>query len=221
MAAVGVSDDVADALALQIAEEQKLLAAYEARQAAADSKLTAAATGALALPAATLALAQPLHIDPSKLKVVYVVIVALVIVIFALRTWNGGKLMRRRRDGDAEHETDDFSGRVRRLRTIRYSTESRRSRAAREAWWRCPEVATMHTVQTLALELWRSRCEHSRDIAHGKEKLAAVASFVFIAALSLTIWLGVARSATSAQSGTTAQHVSTRQAAPAHKPARP
>ncbi len=45
------------------------------------------------------------------------------------------------------------------------STESLDAALASDAWWNCTDAEGPLTVQARALELWRTRAEHSRDIA--------------------------------------------------------
>lgn len=167
-----------EALGLLIEGEQKLLAVFDARQASADAKLTAAVTGALALPAAALALHRPLNADEGLLKWGYAIVVALVAILFLLRTY-GGWLRRR-------EPTPNEPGRKSK-KTI--SAESEEAAAARDAWWGCEGTADPITVQEYALALWRTRAQHSRHIAQVKDIIAVVGGCVFVIALALMVVL--------------------------------
>jgi hypothetical protein len=204
-----VADANLDATALSslIDGEQRLLELFDARQARADAKLAAAATGALALPAATLALASPLAIHAGQLKVAYAIVVGLVILVFSAQLWNGGKLRRRDRArkvadatsgtkrhsevADATPGTSNPNGRISEIRRRwTLSTESADAQEARRAWQNLEPTADPLIVQSCALKLWRTRAIDSREIAHGKEKVAAMAGFVFALALAATVLLG-------------------------------
>ena len=152
-----------ETLRILIEGEQKLLAVFDARQASADAKLTAAATGALALPAAVLALRDPLGVPPETLRCGYGVVVVLVSVVFLLRMWGGWKPSKGRK----------------------ISTESPESKDARDVWWASRGSERPETVQARALALWRTRAEHSREIAQDKDFLAFLGGTVFVIALLL------------------------------------
>jgi hypothetical protein len=173
----GVAGLNAEAFRLLIEGEQKLLALFDARQASADTKMTAALTGALALPTATLALANPLKADETLLKVAYAAIAFLVIVILVMRFGSG---IGRRNAERAKRE--ELGGRPKK----KLSTESLDAALARDAWWKCEATADPLTVQALALELWRTRAKHSRDIAQVKDRAAAIAAAAFVFALIIS-----------------------------------
>jgi len=205
-----------DAIKLLIEGEQRLLGLFDARQGSADTKLTAAATGALALPAATLALAERLTIAPNALKLGYAIVVVLVIIAIGLRLWNGAALRRRDKDlkkalpampvspappqedrrtqqsatGQGPIMSWNVPTQIRRFRhRKKLSTESARAEKARLQWQGCEPTADLATVQGLALELWRARALDSREMAQKKEKTTAVTGGAFVLALIATVLL--------------------------------
>jgi hypothetical protein len=169
-----------EALRLLIEGEQRLLALFEARQASADAKMTAAFTGAVALPAATLALAEPLKANEKHLKWAYAFVVGLLAVVLVMRFLSG--LRRRYTEGVVER-----NGHHRRRRML--STESLDAALARKEWWKCEATTDPLTVQAQALELWRTRAKHSRKTAQFKDFAAGIAGAAFILALAILIYL--------------------------------
>ena len=99
-------------LVVLVEGEQRLLAVFDARQASADAKLTAALTGALALPTATVALAgaSSLSAHPVVLRGGYAAVVGAVILLLVFRLWNGGRWRKRVEGEDIEPPLSSVSG---------------------------------------------------------------------------------------------------------------
>jgi len=64
------ADSVSKALALLVDNEAKLLAAYDVRQASADTRITGLATASVALLTLTLSLSKAFSPNPARLQVV-------------------------------------------------------------------------------------------------------------------------------------------------------
>jgi hypothetical protein len=158
-------------LQLLIEGEQKLLALFDARQVSADARMTAAATGALALPAATLALAKPLARSEALFKWLYGGVVVLVALVFVVRMLVGWK----------RRSKEPGKGRV------AFSSESRAAAEAREAWWDCEETEAPIAVQRAALKMWRTRAQHSRDMAQVKDVASIAVALLFVVALGISV----------------------------------
>ncbi|HEU0318541.1 MAG TPA: hypothetical protein VFR49_14495 [Solirubrobacteraceae bacterium] len=173
------------ALTILIDGEQRLLAVFDARQDRADAKLAAAATGALAIPAATLALASAK--TPTTVEALaYGADIVFIIFVLMLRFLTGEVVRARVGSGvDASTERRRPWGR----RVV--SSESVASAAAREAWWSLGPSADPLVVQVQALELWRTRAQHSRQVAQRKEKAAGLAGAVFAAVLLVIAGIGL------------------------------
>jgi hypothetical protein len=82
------ADRVSKALDLLIDGELKLLAIYDQRQANADTRTTALASAAIALPTLILGLSKSFASNALLLKVGYVTIIVLAFFVFAARSWN-------------------------------------------------------------------------------------------------------------------------------------
>jgi hypothetical protein len=160
-----------DSLQLLIEGEQKLLALFDARQASADGRMTAAATGALALPAATLALAKPLERNEDLFKKLYAGVVRVVALVFVVRMLVGWKTKKKEpgRGTQSSHRSP------RRRRTRARSGEGFEGKEAPVA------------VQQQALKMWRTRAQHSRDMAQIKDVASLAVALLFVIALGLSV----------------------------------
>jgi len=195
-----VGDDkkasVQKTLELLIDGEVKLLAACDARQASADTRTTALATGAIALPTLTLSLSNVFAKDPFPLQALYVVVVATAGLLVLLRAWNGWRGRRINTTDAAALGTDasatavaveDQRPQLRALWTI--SAETIDVTKARKAWRAYQRTTSLEDadpirVQQLALDMWRARAKDSHKVAQIKDKLSVVAAVVFVAALT-------------------------------------
>jgi NADH:ubiquinone oxidoreductase subunit 6 (subunit J) len=162
----------AESLQLLIEGEQKLLALFDARQASADARMTGAGTGALALPAATLALAKPLEHSEHFFKLMYAGVVVLVAIVFVVRMLVGS--WKRRKNGP---------GRAR----VAFSSESRAAAKARKEWWDCEGTDAPIAVQQRALMMWRTRARHSREMAQSKDIASVAVALLFVIALVISV----------------------------------
>lgn len=171
---VGGAKLAAESLQLLIEGEQKLLALFDARQANADARMTATATAALALPAATLALAKPLERSEDFFKWMYGGVVVLVALVFIGRMFFS---WRRRRDEPGK-------------RRVAFSSESRTAAKTREDWWRlCDHEGTDDptAVQQQALKMWHARAQHSRNMAQVKDVASVAVAVLFVVALGMSV----------------------------------
>lgn len=180
-------ESVAKALELLVDGEVRLLAGYDARQAAADARITALATAAFALPSLTLSLLKAFANDPALLRGAYVGIVVLAGLVVFARAWNGW----RRRPIDA---TDAQLDAMRTKPSWRISAEAIDVTVARNAWrdyQRDTPLGAVNPlrVQQLALDLWRARARDSHTVAQIKDGLSVLAAIVFVAALGLSAFL--------------------------------
>lgn len=175
---------VAKALELLIDGEVQLLAAYDARQGSADSRITALATAAIALPTLTLSLSKAFAQNPAPLRLTYVaVVVAAALVVFA-RAWNG---WRRR----SVNVTDARLNAMRTKPRWTISAEAIDVTKARNEWRAYQRETPVHTadpirVQQLALGLSRARARDSHKVAQIKDGLSVAAAAVFVAALVIS-----------------------------------
>jgi len=200
------ADEVASAakaLPLLIDNEAKLLAAYDARQASADARITALATASVALLTLTLSLSKAFARNPARLHVVYAVVVVAAVLVGFARAWNGwrrravGKMtdddLAAARSKSARTPGENGAGaRTKNAWTI--SSEAVEVAQARRAWRAYQRetpvrVADQIRVQQLALRMWRARADDSRRIAQTKDKLSAAAAIVFAVALGLSAYL--------------------------------
>lgn len=160
-----------EALRLLIENEQKLLAAFDARQASADARMTASLTGALALPVATVALAKT-QTDEGTFQCLYAVVVGLVCAAVLIRACVGFKYRK------------ESSGHGR-----RWSSESIEAATARGHWWGTENDTDPGEVSRRARELWRSRAQNSREIAQIKDIASIAAAVALVAALVVSVIL--------------------------------
>jgi hypothetical protein len=187
------------ALDLLIEGEQKLLAVFDARQATADAKTTAAAAGAILLPAATLTLAGAVGNNGAWLKVVYVIVALLAAITVVVRTWTGTKVRKAEDHLPAPHGDLAAEKAAAGRRGKKLSTESLAAARARDKWWACDlrTASAPDDVRELAANMWRTRAKHSRHLAQDKEMAATIAAGVFIVALLLSAVLVVVADWTS------------------------
>lgn len=170
----------ADAFAVLVDGEQRLLTLFDARQDRADTRLAATATGAVALPAVTFAL-HSLKLSDVWLIIVYGLEIVLIIAVLILRSTSGME-WRARTDGRSRGDVVTGPRRREKLRFWRryaLSAESFESDRALKVWWANGPGTDLFVVQSRALDLWRTRAQRSRELAHRKEKAAAKAIAAF------------------------------------------
>jgi hypothetical protein len=165
------SNPEADALDVLIAQEQALLAGFQARRASADSASAAAVTGALALAALTATAAQTVkHIDKPLAWVVTLTLAAVVAAAFWARFLAG-------------------------LRVDGHSLTSR-SPAYKDAVASLHdyERGAVHDpveARRLVLDVCRDSADDAQRMAESKERWGAGVSLALAVAVALTVALAL------------------------------
>jgi hypothetical protein len=171
----------AKALELLADGEIKLLSVYDARQASADSRTTALATAAVALPTLILSLSKALTNNGPLLWVGYALVILAAAVVIGVRAWGGWRRRRTREDGtEPDHH--------------KVGAEALAVKVARRAWRTYQQETAVANadpirVRQLALDMWRTRANDSHNVAQIKDKLSVAAAAAFLLALILSALL--------------------------------
>lgn len=172
------------ALDLLVDGELKLLAIYDARQASADTRTTALAAAAIALPPLILSLSKAFTSNSTLLHWGYLAVVILAILILIIRGWNAWRTRQPTKNQPRLKSQPKH-------KWLYVSADSAAVADAREKW-RDYQVKTgvgktdPVRVGQLALEMWRARADDSRKVAHIKERLSVLAGILLVFALVIT-----------------------------------
>jgi hypothetical protein len=151
------------------------LAIYDARQGSADTRTTALATAAVALPPLILSLSKAFRSNATLLHVSYLAVVAFAIGILLARAWNAWRKRPRDADGGRLHVSAEGAA------VADASHHWRDYQTAKQVG-----EANPIRVRQLALEMWRARAGDSRQVAQIKDIISVVAALLLVLALVIT-----------------------------------